>query len=158
MSPRGRVYPTTLGKVAFPRAKEAKLGQLRCLPLHPAIPGARFSLRQGPRTYESIVRQTLPHRKPSLDLAAGANGDRAKSVAQKGRPSATRGKSAAISRERAPAARRDFALDPPSVRSADLRLLLRLPDSAFGRAVAGGLSIGFANVRALLGLAVAARA
>ncbi len=41
---------------------------------------------------------------------------------------------------------------------ADLRLLLRLPDSALGRAVARGGRIGFAHIRALLGLAVAARA
>ena len=84
MRPRGRVYLTTFGKVAFARPIEAKFGQFRCLPIHPAVPEARFRFvfKVAPKMRIAIVRQTTLHRKPSLGLMPSANQDRAKPMAQ----------------------------------------------------------------------------
>ncbi len=150
MSPRGRVYLTTFGKVAFARPIEAEFGQFRCLPLHPAVPEARFSCAADDFAPQARLvwrpAQTETARNPWLNGAperqprAGAARDERRARALPMR------------------AARALCLDPPSLGSADLRLLLRLPDSALGRAVARSLRIGFAHIRALLGLAVAARA
>jgi hypothetical protein len=93
MSPRGRIYLTTFGKVAFARPIAAKFGQFRCLPLHPAVPEARFRFvfKVAPKMRIAIVRQTTLHRKPSLGLMPSANQDRAKPIAQ-GVPKRDRGR------------------------------------------------------------------
>ena len=86
MSPCGQVYLTTFGKLASARRIKAEFGQFRCLPLHPTVPEARFSLRTQslrPEDSNRLCGRRLRTASPRLVSRPSANRDRAKPVAQR---------------------------------------------------------------------------